>query len=377
MIKRQKISGGAAVLITILIVLGILLFQKPTITGRVVQGKETIYSENLNIEKNESGTYEWKIKNPGNIKSLKATGSVTSNGTARVYIENNGTRQLLFDSTKQLFDVDIHVLPEYKKIFQGDKILIQNVLFNLRGFGAGNVNVKYSIKDSKGNLIAAEEESVFVETQTKFIRELIIPAEIKAGTYVAFVEASTNGTTVGTGSDTFEVKAKYEVPYYLQLKSYIIAIAVIVALVIAFILGIYGLDILKKKQKITELKEKKVEEKVQRLEKELKALEEARRSGFISVETYQKEKKRIEERLRRVEKAEIDKKIIGKSKNFDKFYTALLDAEKAIDDKDTPKAKKLYYEARDLYIGLANQEKQEVHEKLLELYKRMNQLEKK
>ena len=296
MTKKQKMSGSAIILIIALIFLGALIF-KPRITGKVIQSKDTIFSENLNLKLNESGTYEWQVKNPGSIKSLKASGSVTSNGSARVYVEKDGEKRLIFDSAKQLFDVNIHVLPEYKKILQGDKILVEIVLFNLRGFGAGNVNVKYSIKDSKGNLIAIEEEAVYIETQAKFIRELVIPAEIKAETYVAFVEAATNGTVVGTGSDTFEVNAKYEVPYYRQLKFYIISVAVLVALGIAFILGIYGLGILKKKQKIAELKEKKPEERIQKLEKELIALKEAHKSGFISKESYEKEKKRIEETL--------------------------------------------------------------------------------
>ena len=299
-VEKKQNTVHTTIFLIIIIAIGILLFKKPSITGQVILGKETIYSENLNIEKNESGTYEWQIKNPGSIKSLKASGSVSANGTARVYIERNGTRQLIFDSTKQLFDVDIDVLPEYKKILQGEKILIQNILFNLRGFGAGDINVKYSIKDSKGNLIAAEEETVFVETQAKFVRELVIPEEIRPGTYVAFVEASTNGTIVGSGSDTFEVKAKYELPFYQQLKFYIISAAVLVALVIIFILGMYGFKVLSKKQKIAELKEKAPLEKIQKLEKELKALEEGYNAKFISEESYKKEKARIERELQKL-----------------------------------------------------------------------------
>lgn len=292
---KQKISGTAIILILALIFLGIFIFQKPAVTGKVIQGKETIFSENLNLQKNESGTYEWDVKNPGSIKSLKATGSVTSNGTAKVYIEKNGSKYLLFDSTKQLFDIDIHVLPEYKNIFQGEEILIQIELTNLRGFGSGNVNVKYSIKDTKGNLVASEEETIFVETRATFVRKLLIPAEIKPGTYVAFVEVSTD-VTAGTGSDTFEVKSKYKYP--TELKYYIVGVAVLVALVIAFILSTYGLKALKKKQKVAELKEKKPEEKIQKLEKELNALKEAYKAGFISKESYEKEKKRIEEKIK-------------------------------------------------------------------------------
>ena len=292
--KKYRILIISLIILAILV---ILILNKPSITGKVVGSKETIFSENLNIQVNESGTYEWQVKNPGAIKSLKATGAVSSNGTARVYIEKNGTKTLLFDSTKQLFDVDIHILPEYKKIMQGEKILIQNILFNLRGFGSGNVNVKYSIKDNKGNVIATQEESVYIETQAKFIRELVIPEEIKSGAYVAFVEATSNGTIVGTGSDTFEVKPKSEEPYYRQLKYYIIGLAVLVAFVILLLLGTRSYNALKKKRGIAELEKKAPLEKIEKLESELKALEFAYKAGFISKESYEKDKKRIEEKL--------------------------------------------------------------------------------
>ena len=301
--KKMKFDNRLLFLIIAVIILSVLIFKNPAITGQAILGKETIYSDDLSLKINESGTYEWQVKNAGNIKSLKATGSVTSNGTARVYIENNGTRQLVFDSSKQLFDVDIRVLPEYKKVMQGDKILIQNVLFNLRGFGAGNVNVRYSVKDSKGNVVAVEEESVYIETQAKFIRELIIPPEMKSGTYTAFVEAFTNSTFLGTGSDTFEVRGEKE-PFYQQLKFYIATMAAIVALAIAMLFGVREYQLLRKRKDIEEIKAKEPEEKVRKMEGELKALEEAYKSGFISEETYAKEKKRIEERLEALRKGE-------------------------------------------------------------------------
>ena len=294
---KREISTAVIIILIAIIFLCIIIFKEPAITGRVVEGKESIFSENLNLQINESGTYEWQVKNPGSIKSLKATGSVNPNGTARVYVEKDGKRLLLFDSAKQLFDVAIHVLPEYKKVLQGEKILIENNLFNLRGFGAGDVAVRYSIKDSDGNIIAVEEETVFIETRAKFVRELVMPAEVKQGTYIAFVEAFANGTIVGTGSDTFEVEAEYEIPIYQQLKYYIIGFAVLIAMVIIGALAIYEFEKLKKKQKIAELKEKMPLERIEKLEKELKALEEAKNAGFISEESFQREKKRIEEKL--------------------------------------------------------------------------------
>ena len=299
--KNKNIDVFIVLIIIVMIALGFSVFKKPTITAKVILGKEAIYSENLNLQVNESGTYEWNIKNPGSIKSLRLSGAVSSNGTAKVYIEKNGTRQLLFDSTKQLFDVNVYVLPEYKKIFLGDEMLIQITLLNVRGFGSGNVSIKYSIKDPKGSLIASEQETAFVETQAKLVRKLIIPAELKPGTYTAFVEAFTD-VVVGTGSDTFEVKSKLEYVYPPELKFYLAILAVAVAFVIALLLGIYAFKTLKKKKEIAKIKEKMPLEKVEKLEKELKALEDAYKLGFISEESYRKDKERIEKELQKLRK---------------------------------------------------------------------------
>src|SRR3989344_9526527 len=102
--KKREFDKKLIFLIIAIVILSVLIFKKQAITGQAILSQENIHSDSLNLKVNESGTYEWQVKNPGNIKSLKATGSVTSNGTARVYIENNGTRQLVFDSSKQLFD---------------------------------------------------------------------------------------------------------------------------------------------------------------------------------------------------------------------------------------------------------------------------------
>jgi len=173
-------------------------------------------------------------------------------------------------------------------------MLMQITLLNLRGFGSGNVNVKYSIKDSKGNLIASQQEPIFVETRAKFIRKLEIPGEIAPGTYIVAVEASTN-VVVGSGSDTFEVMSKYKYPQ--ELRYYLIGFAVLVALTIIFILSVRGLKVLKKKKKIVELKEKMPLERIRKLEGELRALEDAYKSGFISKESFKKERERIEDKI--------------------------------------------------------------------------------
>src|SRR3989338_4832429 len=216
--RDKKLNIAIVLAVVILVALVLFISKKPSITGLVVVTKESSHSDSLNLIVNESKDVMWNVRNPGSLQSIKASGKISRNGTAKVYVEKDNERVLIFDSTKQLFDVNVEVLPDYKKIFQGEELLIQIILFNLRGFGSADVNVKYSIKNPSGDLIAAEEEIVAVETQAKFVRKLLIPSDLKPGTYVAFVEVKTPDGLVGTSSDSFEVKAKYEEAYPTQAK---------------------------------------------------------------------------------------------------------------------------------------------------------------
>lgn len=208
------------------------------------------------------------------------------------------------DSAEPLFDVDVEVLPDSKRVFPGQEILLEVNLFNVRGFGRVDVNVEYSIKDLEGKLVATEHETIAVETQAKFTRSLLVPSDLRPGNYVALVKVI-YGDSIGTSSDLFEVKAKEIRLYPIQINDYriILLIGIIVVIAGIFIFSAYRYGYLKKKLPKTEVeqtKQLKEEEKVQKLRKELDALEKAYKSGFISEESYQKDKKRIEDKLNRL-----------------------------------------------------------------------------
>jgi len=292
--KRDVIIILAAVVI---LTLGIFVLEKASITGFVILKEEKIYDDNLNLIVNESGNYVWNLRNLGNLQSVKATGAISRNGSAKVYIEKDDERFLIFDSTKQLFDVNVEVLPDYKKIFQGDELLIQIILFNLRGFGAVDVNVQYSIKDKVGNIVAAQEEVVAVETQAKFVRKLVIPSDLKSGTYVAFVEVTTPDGLVGTSSDLFEVTVGFEEEYPIQVKYALWGLVAVIVLIFITVFLLRSFKELKRKRKVIRIKEKIPQEKIQKLEKELAALEKAYKAKFISEASYIKNKERVERKL--------------------------------------------------------------------------------
>lgn len=205
------------------------------------------------------------------------------------------------DSAEPLFDVDAEVLSESKKIFPGQELLLEVSLFNVRGFGRVDVNVDYAIKDFKGNIVASEHETLAVETQAKFTRSLLVPSDLLPGSYVALVKV-TYADSVGTSSDIFEVEAKSIRLSLVQLKDYRIILSIGAAVLIfgVLVFSAYRLVYLKKKApaaKIDTVGQLKEVKKTQKLKKELEALEQARKSGFISEESYQKDKKRIEEKL--------------------------------------------------------------------------------
>lgn len=77
-----------------------IYYLEPAITGFVTVTKELNYSDDVNLEFSESAEYTWNLANPGNLKSVKVSGKMDDQGEARVYIENNGTRHLIFDSAQ-------------------------------------------------------------------------------------------------------------------------------------------------------------------------------------------------------------------------------------------------------------------------------------
>ena len=91
--------GEISVFLIGLIILGIgFYFLGPTITGFVI--RELSHADNLNLVVTSGGNYTWSLKNTGELKSARLDGKITNYGTARIYLESEGARYLIFDSTR-------------------------------------------------------------------------------------------------------------------------------------------------------------------------------------------------------------------------------------------------------------------------------------
>ncbi|MBI2208419.1 hypothetical protein HYU50_02895, partial [Candidatus Woesearchaeota archaeon] len=101
-------------LISTVLILLLLVILKPYIIGlvsyEVSYEKELYFNDTINLDFTSSSEYEWKVNNLGNIQSIKLFGQLQNNTKARVYIENEGIKYLIFDTDM------INLTPSLQKI---------------------------------------------------------------------------------------------------------------------------------------------------------------------------------------------------------------------------------------------------------------------
>src|SRR3989344_3119757 len=75
----------------------VLLWQRSGIFGFVAQMPVEYYEDILNLEIDKDTVYNWTPQNHGILKSIKLSGSLKENGTAKVWVEKDNRRFLIFD----------------------------------------------------------------------------------------------------------------------------------------------------------------------------------------------------------------------------------------------------------------------------------------
>ena len=153
------------------------------------------------------------------------------------------------ESKDVLFDMNIDLNAQDRVIELGDSRNIEIRLFNLGKVSPANVLMDYEIKGLNGETLFTETETVVVVTQASFYKTVKIPENLNTGEYV-FIAKAKYGTSTGTSSYLFEVKAK-EVKkgdvYYENISSFLTVcsgdpkcwISLLVLVLFLFILGSY------------------------------------------------------------------------------------------------------------------------------------------
>ena len=95
---KTLLEAAAIQAIFVLLLAGIYVLE-PAITGFVTVVKQVNHTDEVNLEFSENSEYAWNPENAGDLTSIKISGSKSKPGQAKVYIENNGARHLVFDSS--------------------------------------------------------------------------------------------------------------------------------------------------------------------------------------------------------------------------------------------------------------------------------------
>ncbi len=95
MFNRKESIFSVAVLV--LSILG-MYYLGPAMTGFVVQ--EKTFANEPNIVAASNGTYTFETDEAGELKSMAVDGKISAGKKARIYLDANGTRYLVFDSER-------------------------------------------------------------------------------------------------------------------------------------------------------------------------------------------------------------------------------------------------------------------------------------
>ena len=98
-LQKSLVKYAIPLAVLLLIIISLVLL-KPIITGFVIADEEVSYVDNINLIVNEDSDYIWELNTSIPLKSIKLSGSLENRGSAKVYVENNDVRYLVFDSNK-------------------------------------------------------------------------------------------------------------------------------------------------------------------------------------------------------------------------------------------------------------------------------------
>lgn len=248
---------------------------------------------------------------PGETKiiSLKITGKLSGAYSGKLLIESTEISKALkifieIKPKQALFDTKIKINSKYKQVKKGSYV---EALIDLINIGEPlNVNLYYAIRDLDGNIISFDEETLRVSDELSVIRKLKVPENTNQGNYIFYVKAAYNGN-IAISSDLFTVLDKSTTIIEFEFPLIGLFAILILILTILTILNLRGYKEVKYIIKVNEIlgkikywgKEKKEVAK-EDLERQLQILTADLQSGYINKATYDKQKKKIEEKFNKI-----------------------------------------------------------------------------
>jgi len=174
-----------------------------------------------------------------------------------------------------------------------------------------NANLYYAIRDLDGNIISFNDEALRVSDELSIIRKLKVPENIKEGNYIFYVKATYNGN-IAISSDLFNVLDIAQIPVGFEFPLIGLFVILILILTILTVLNLrehkeikYIIGINEILGKIKYWTKKKKEITKEDLERQLQILKAELESDYINKVTYNKQKKKTEEKLNKLQNSKL------------------------------------------------------------------------
>ncbi|MEA2036958.1 MAG: hypothetical protein U9O94_05585, partial [Nanoarchaeota archaeon] len=98
--KPNNHHYGILTLLLVLMSMGLLVFMQPEYLGFTVGISNYNYSDDVNLVVDNNHEYTWFMDNVGKLRSVRLDGCITKDAVAKVYLEYNNEKYLVFDSAE-------------------------------------------------------------------------------------------------------------------------------------------------------------------------------------------------------------------------------------------------------------------------------------
>jgi len=328
------------------------------------------------------------------------------------------------ETPKVLLGINLNPQGYDRKVVQGSDVNFEVHLINLENKESGNVVIEYFVKGLDGKQISGQSESVVVKTQASFSKSISLPRGIPSGSYMFGATATLENSTASYLFDVTDTESKNQIIRVCASSPLCIGFSLgtlmlIASLIIFFYFYVRSYRGYEGESKPEDNNEKKPKEL--RVKKDSKSWAKSgagikeflhslglyktpeekkqaslqrqieKKIGGKSEEELKKEKeavlKKLEERSRKSEEEfkkledfkeksmqESEKKEVSFSGELKKFNEIFIRASKAVENHDASMANSLYIRARGIYVKMDHDEKQEVYDNLMKLYKQTQEV---
>lgn len=141
------------------------------------------------------------------------------------------TRPCLFEPLepeKPLLNINVEIPELNQEIFPGELIIAQIEIINFGETGRIDVVLEYIITDPENKAIYSRVETVAVETKLNLIKEINLPENIDAGTYLLHVNARYGGKVASSIAEFHVIK--------ILLKEKIFIVIILILIIVLAIL---------------------------------------------------------------------------------------------------------------------------------------------